>query len=352
MSSVLRTARVTPWRTVLAVGAGVAMIVSLIVSAFLWPTVASQPRDVPVVVAGPSASAMQVADRLTDHAPGAFAVNVVEDRADAVRAIESRNAYGAVILDATGSPEVLTTTAGSSAVAQSLISTTAALAGATDVIDTPAVAVTDVVPLSADDVRGSGLAAAIFPLVMGGLLGGVALSLIVQGATRRLVGVLATSLASGVAITVVLHSWFAVLQGSFWGNAAAITLSLAAMSGTIVGAASLFGRAGMAVGPVVFMLFANPIASSATPVEFLPAPWGAIGQAFPPGAAAQLLRDISYFPAADTTRPWLVLAAWTALGVILAVSAIVRSPSARTLKRTDDRDVVASSSNSAVPAAS
>ncbi|OZD65724.1 hypothetical protein CH263_12485 [Rhodococcus sp. 06-1059B-a] len=325
----------TPWKHVLAVSAGVALTVSLIVSAFLWPTVTSHPRDVPIAVAGPSRAAEQLEARLAESAPGAFVVFAVADRAEAVQVIESRDAYGAVVLGTNSPAEVLTTSAGSVAVAQSLTSVAAALDDTRS--GQPSVAVTDVVELSADDARGAGLAAATFPLVMGALLGGVALSLFVRGTARRWVGVLATSVASAVTITVVLHTGFAVLQGSFWENVAAITVSLAAMSGTIVGAASLFGRAGMAVGPVVFMLFANPIASSATPTEFLPAPWGAIGQAFPPGAAAQLLRDISYFPDADTTRPWLVLASWTALGVILAVSSIARVRFDRTKTGTDNQ---------------
>ena len=51
---------------------------------------------------------------------------------------------------------------------------------------------------------------------------------------------------------------------------------------------------------MTFILFAVPLASAATPVEFLLEPWGAVGQWFPPGAGATLLRELSYFPAADT----------------------------------------------------
>ena len=76
---------------------------------------------------------------------------------------------------------------------------------------------------------------------------------------------------------------------------------------------------GIAVGVVTFLLVANPISAAAIPVEFLPVPWGAIGQWFPPGAAATLLRDLSYFPAADATFPWLVLAAWAAGGILLSL---------------------------------
>ncbi|MFS0792493.1 hypothetical protein [Microbacterium sp. 1P10AE] len=37
-----------------------------------------------------------------------------------------------------------------------------------------------------------------------------------------------------------------------------------------------------------------------------------------PGASATLIRDLSYFPAADTTQPWLVLTAWAVVGLVLS----------------------------------
>ena len=93
------------------------------------------------------------------------------------------------------------------------------------------------------------------------------------------------------------------LQGDFWVNSAAIALALTAIAAPILGFVALIGRAGIALGVLTFLLFANPISAAAIPVEFLPVPWGAIGQWFPPGAAATLLRDLSYFPAADATFP-------------------------------------------------
>ena len=72
------------------------------------------------------------------------------------------------------------------------------------------------------------------------------------------------------------------------------------------------------------------IAVLAQPVEFLTAPWGAIGQWFPPGAAATLLRELSYFPRADTLFPWLVLAGWAVLGLLLSTLGHYRDRGAAT----------------------
>lgn len=81
---------------------------------------------------------------------------------------------------------------------------------------------------------------------------------------------------------------------------------------------------------MLFLFIANPISAAAQPVEFLTAPWGAIGQWFPPGAAATLLRELSYFPRADTLFPWLVLAGWAVLGLLLSTLGHYRDRGAAT----------------------
>ena len=87
----------------------------------------------------------------------------------------------------------------------------------------------------------------------------------------------------------------------------------------ITGFVAIMGRAGIALGPVIMLLIANPISAAAIPKEFILAPWGEVGQWFPPGAAATLMRELSYFPAADTTFPWLVLTAWAVGGILLSM---------------------------------
>ena len=64
------------------------------------------------------------------------------------------------------------------------------------------------------------------------------------------------------------------------------------------------------------VLVGNPLSAATQPLQFMVGPWGAIGQWFVPGASVTLLRDLSYFPDANATFPWLVLAGWAAVGVI------------------------------------
>ena len=323
--------RRTPLGRVVGVALALAAVLAVIVLAFSWPSVTAEPKDLPVAIAGPAEAVAAAEEAVGEQADGAISFREVDDRADAVDAIETREAYGAIVLGP--EPEVLTSSASSLVVAQLLgnvavqleAGVNAQAAAAAEAAGAPVVpphidvAVTDVVPLAGSDPRGSGLTSAIFPLVLGGMLGGIAISLVVIGAMRRVLAVVAYSAVGGLALAAILQGWFGALQGDYWLNSAAIALALAAIAAPITGFVALIGRAGIALGPVVMLLFANPISSAAMPKEFLPAPWGEVGQWFPPGASATLIRELSYFPAADTSFPWLVLAAWAVGGILLSM---------------------------------
>ncbi len=285
----------------------------------------------------------------------------VDSRADAVRLIEEREVYGAFVIE--DEPEILIATAASPAVAQQLsgIGTQmqhsidqqaisglqegtkkmqeqmqktleAAAAGqaptqgdsardgsdpAASATEVPQVTITDVVPLTDDDPSGAGLAIAGLPLTLGGIVGGVLTSMGIRSRRMRLVGTIVYGVVGGLALALIMQTWFGILQGSFTINALAIGLSIAATVGLINGFVSLIGPAGIAIGAVLTMLIGNPIASLNQPKEFLAGSWGDIGQFFVPGAAGTLLRDLSYFPDAPVALQWWVLSAWLAVGIAL-----------------------------------
>jgi len=332
----VRTTPQTRWARVAATAVGLVAVVTVVVLAFLWPSVTAEPRDLPVAVAGEPAVVAQVQAGLEERAPGAVELVPVADRAAAVDLVESRDAYGALVLGP--QPEVLTASAASPAVAQLLAGLQPALQAQVDAAAAaqgapadavPTVAVTDVVPLSADDARGTTLAAASFPLVLGGLVGGVVVSLTVAGTWRRVTAIVVYAALGGPAVAGLLHG-LGGLHGAYVADSLAVGLALLGIAATIVGAVRLLGRPGIAAGLVLFLLVANPLSAAAVPVEFLLPPWGAVGQWFPPGAAATLLRDLSYFPGADTTFPWLVLSGWAALGLLLSIVGHVRDRGAAT----------------------
>lgn len=337
----------THWPRVVTTAVGLVALVAVVVLAFLWPSVTAEPKDLPVAAAGDPAVVAQVQVGLDQNAEGAIELVAVADRDAAVDLVESRDAYGALVLGQ--QPEVLTASAASPAVAQLLAGLQPALQAQVSAAATaqgapaeavPTVAVTDVVPLSDDDPRGSTLAAASFPLVLGGMVGGIAISLAVVGVWRRVAALGVYSVVGGLAIAGILHG-LGGLHGAYLTDSLAVGLTLLGIGGTIVGAVAVLGRPGIAVGPVLFLLVANPLSAAAMPVEFLLSPWGAVGQWFPPGASATLLRDLSYFPGADTTFPWLVLTGWAALGLLLSLVGHFRDRGAATAAALREADDVA-----------
>lgn len=326
MSTTVITSTRTRWLPATAIGVGAALVVALIVAAFLWPTVTSSVKNLPLGVVGDPAVVAAVDAGLQENAAGVFSTLAQDSRDHAVASVQRRETYGAII---TGpSPEVLVAGAVSPSVTvilrqvaatlQQQTATRVAAAGGDP--STVSVEVTDVVPLVDADPNGSALAAVGFPLTLGGIAGGVLISLLVAGVGRRLVALALFTLVSAGVVVVVTHAWFGILPApdGASGLAAAVAVSLLGTASFVVGANAVLRTAGIALGAGLTMLVANPLSAATVPLQFLAEPWGMIGQFFVPGAAATLIRDLAYFPAADATRPWLVLIAWAALGVVLS----------------------------------
>jgi len=317
---------------------------------FLWPVRAASPRDLPIVVAGPPAAAQLVEQRLAGaNAP--FVTTAVADRAAAVRRIETREAYGGIVLTpGTGAPagspagspvgspagspagtvdvELLTATAASPAVAQALVQGVGTLGASGAPGPTLRVHHTELAPLAEQDPRGAGIAMLALPLGIGGLIVGVLTALQVTGRRAKVVTILAASTLAGLGWTLVLHPWFGLLTGSMWTEWALAALAVAAIASSAAGAHALLGVPGLGLIALITTPFGFPLAGTQLPPEFLPSPWGAIGQGLVPGAAATALRTESYFPAASLTPAVLVMALWLAAG--LALIALSRPHRART----------------------
>lgn len=370
--STATTAARTPWAKVTGVAALVSLVVGLIVLAFSWPGITANPHDVPVGIVGSGPQAEAIKTAVTDKSDGALKLTTYDSRDDAVAAIERRESYGAIILPAesTAAPEVLKATAASPQVAQlmtglaeqlqtqvdaqikSTIESTiaqqqeaaaaamkAALAAAASgqqpqvpeasgtpfELPTVTVTVTDIAPYTARDPRGAGLSAAMFPLIIGGIAGGVALSLMVKGRRRRLTGVVLYSAFSGLVLGGILQGWFGALQGNFALNAAALALAIGSISALVTGLFSLLGMPGVPIAVLLLFFLGNPLSGAAIPAEFVAGPWGYVGQWLPPGAAVTLIRNLSYFPDANNTFPWLVLTGWFVLGVFLTIAGHARA---------------------------
>lgn len=250
--------------------------------------------------------------------------------------IETRETLGAIVLSDQGAPEVLTAPAASSVATQMLTGIATQLqaqvqAQATEAGIDPSlvtVTVTPVVSLSENDVTGAGLMGAAFPMMFGGMIGGVLISVALKSNRDKIIGLLGLSAFAGLFASLVLVNWFNFLPGGYWINAAVIGFTILATASFISGLHALIGYAGIGIGAIITMLIANPIASAATPIQALPGAWGEIGQFFVPGASNWLLRSVNYFPAANDVKQWLILAGWVALGALFYVLAAANSKKA------------------------
>lgn len=316
----------TKWPVAVVIGALASLVLAVVVLAFLWPGKTAQAENLPVSISGDQAkvSALQSAMGQSNT----FEFVTAQDRADAVDQIESQQTYGAIVLGSgTEVPEVLTAPAASPVSAQMLtgvatqlqaqVSQQVAKAGGDPA--SVKVAVTPVVPFSEHDPNGSGLASASFPMAIGGMIGGVLISLLITGPVRRLVAVASFAIFAGLVIAFIMQTWFQYLQGEFLMNALAMGLTMMATASFIVGCTSLIGRAGIGIGAVLTMFIGNPLSGATMPWQFLAAPWGAIGQHLVPGASGSLIRSQSYFPEASTAGQWWTLGAWVLLGVVLTL---------------------------------
>lgn len=291
------------------IAAALVVLQALLVMWFAWPAERTAPRDLPVIVAGPGPQAQALADRLRAARPGAFDVTTAPDADAADAALRDRAAYAAVIVDQNG-PSVHVASAAGPTVALLFTQAAQELGGGRPV------PVVDVVPAPADDPRGAGFAAGFLPLLLTSLGCGIALFFVARTVAVRLAGVLAFAILAGLVTTAVMHA-LGLLTGTYLAEAAAVGLLALAVSGALVGLGSALGRPGVGLGVLVVFVLGNPISGLASAPELLPQPWGAIGQALPPGAGATLLRSVAFFDGAGAAGPLWVLGAWAVAGLVL-----------------------------------
>lgn len=305
----------TPWAKALGLGVAASLIVAIVVLAFTWPVKTASPHHLPVTVAGPEQAGTQVSTALQKQAGDTFEIHTAADRDAAVQDIRTRETEGAIVVDPKSGIEVLTATAAGTAPAQILNNVATQLGKAQPQAK---VTVTNLVPLNEHDPNGAGLAIASLPLALGGVIGGILISLVVTGTWRRFAAAGIYAIAAGGILTAILQGWFGFLQSNALLNWLALGLTVLGTTSLIIGFETLLGRAGIPIGPVLTILVGNPLAGVQMPWQFTPEPWGLIGQYMVPGAGNTLIRSRSYFPDASTAQQWWVLIAWGALGIVLA----------------------------------
>ena len=306
----------SPARLTVAVSVGIVTLQALMLLAFAWPAANLGPRELPIAVAGPPQAVEQVEAALIavpgpDDGRAAFDVVTVDDAEAARAAIEDREVYGAVVVSPDG-PQLLVASGAGPAVSQMLRSAAIELSPAGD-----AVPVEDVVPTDPDDPIGSGLGAAVLPLVMTSVAGGIVAGFVLRSTRYRLAAVTGIAIGGGLVSGALLQYGLAIIDGSYLEVAGVLALLIGAVSATMTGLVALLGRVGAVLGAVAMIFIGNPLSAAASAWEMLPQPWGAVGQLLPPGAGVSATRSAAFFDGAAAAKPLTVLAIWLVVGLAL-----------------------------------
>jgi len=188
------------------------------------------------------------------------------------------------------------------------------------------------VKLPASDAHGDGLAAANLPLVIAAVLPALLMiPLYRRRPGARLGATAGAAVLVGLGLSAVLDHALGSTNGSnFLLVSVGLTAGVLATSLLLLGLFAVGRLIAVAVGAALLVLFAAPLSGLSTAPEWLPTPWGAIGQLLPPGANATLLRSTAYFDGRGGAGSTLVLAAWALIGLLLLGlgAVITRSKSA------------------------
>ncbi len=282
---------------------------------FAWPQARSEPRDLPLGVAGPPQATAPLEAQLAE-AGDAFEVRRYADEAAARAAIEDREVYGAIAASPTG-VTLLTASAGSPAVAALLQEQFAAAtpAGEGGSSQPAAAEAVDVVPADPDDPRGAALSASVLPLLLAGIITGALLASITPPGIVQVGALLVASALAGLAAVAIAQGWLGVIEGSWVANAGVLSLTVLAVALVVAGLVALLGLPGIGVAAVLMVLIGNPWSGIGSAPELLPRPIGDIGQLFPPGAGGNALRSTAFFDCARAGGHVAVLIAWAVLGL-------------------------------------
>ena len=274
-----------------AVVVGAVLVQALLVLAFVLPGHDPKPHHVPVAVVGQAPPDNE-----------AFDFVPVADAQAAQQAIDDREVYGAIDGD-----ELLIASAASPAVAQLL---TAAFDQATP---------RETKPLDPDDPRGATFNLMLLPLVVVGLPVALLLARFPRGKAVAAAG--AFAVLAGLTVTALVAGWLGAIPGNYLALSAIAALLVAAVVLPAVGLVKHLGPPGLALTALVIFFVGNPASGASSAPELLPGFWRAVGPLLPPGAGVTGLRNVAYFDGAALATPLIVLAAFAAAGLALALTA-------------------------------
>ncbi len=306
---------------------GLVGLITVLVTAFAWPTSHIEPRDVPVGISGSPRFISSVSAALNSQDDGAFDITVAPDDATGRQMLQD-NVIDGLFAEKDGAPRVLLASAGRPVVAQLLTSTEAQIGR-----QSLPTGVSEEVASPSADPHSAVFTSAALPTVLGAIAAGLLLALSTRSRLNRLLSAALVAGLSGLTLALVLNTWLAALSGGWWTLAGCYALGVAAIMFAINGMSNIFGRIGLIGTAATIMLLGNPLSGATSAPELLPHGWSALGQVLPPGALANSVRAIAFYDDKGASSSVLVLAAWVVVGAVL----LLAGPAARST-RTTSRD--------------
>ena len=288
-----------------------AAFVTLLATAFAWPTSHVDPRDVPVALTGSSTFVSTTARALDARAPGAFDITVAPSEA-AGRAMLDDNEVDGLFAQGPAGPRLVLGAAGRPAVASLLVSVESEMQRGT----TPSL-VSYEVPPPRSDPQSAVFTAAALPTVLGAIAVGAILASGKRSRHDRLLNTAIVAALSGVGLTLVMDSWLGALDGAWWALAGCYALGVGGIVAAINGLTHHFGRVGLVVAAATVMLLGNPLSGATSAPELLPHGWSALGEVLPPGALTNAIRAIAFYDDNGASSSVLILGAWVLVGSLL-----------------------------------
>lgn len=275
------------------------------------------PHGLPIAVVGSPA----VAAQLNGLRGNPLDARDVPSRSEALSQIDDREVYGAY---EPATNRLFVASAANRAAAVGLEGVFDRVAAAQR---RPAVRVTDVKPLPADDPNGTAAFYAVIAWMFGGYIAATLIGMLGASRSRsrrraaaRIGALVGFGIVAGVLSVVLLRVSFGVFAGHVVAMCAIAALTIIASGVATAGIQAAIGPAGTGIVILVFVILGNAAAGGPFARPLVPGFWRTSGGVLPPGASVDLSRAVLYFDGARIAGPILVLVAWTAFGAALALA--------------------------------
>jgi hypothetical protein len=259
-----------------------------------------------------------------------FAATSVSSRPAAIKRIDERKDYGAIVVGRRGIDVLLAPAASRTAALVLRANLPPTLRAATRT--SAPVHVTDLKPLPKSDPNGLTPFYLALGIVVASFIGATTFSMFfglkAPGGRIwwRILGFVVMALSLGLGEVGIVNA-IGPLRGHYL-SLALVGLLLGTTVGTsTVALQALLGLLGNGVAILLFVVLGNPASGGPYATALLPGFWRTVGPYLPAGAGTDLVRNISYFDANAITRPLVVLFAWLAVALALAaLSTRMRRP--------------------------